>query len=174
MFERIFDFLVAFLSDLLPVTVVQHYNRGVRQRFGKKHGGVLEPGLHWKIPFVDQILEEMVKPKTMNLSAQTITTKDWKTIVVQSVIKYEIKDPITTLMEVNDPVDAVSDMTKGIIRNAIIERRWEDCNNTELSKEIRNKARNEAEKWGIKIIDVTLTDLAEIASYRIIGGEKFL
>ena len=52
--------------------------------------------------------EHMVKPKTINLIEQTITTKDYKSVVVKSVIKYETADVVKLLLEVNDAADALA------------------------------------------------------------------
>jgi membrane protease subunit HflC len=170
--ERIVDKIMDLGEELLPFEVIDHYHRGLRLRFGVHVGGVLEPGFHWKWPFMDKIIWDMVKMKTFDLEEQSCTTKDWKGVVVKGVIKYEIKDIVKSLLESNGPVDSVSDMTRGIIRNAIIERDWIECNTADLGKEIREKARREAEKWGIRILEVTLTDLSESRSFRIFNSKE--
>jgi regulator of protease activity HflC (stomatin/prohibitin superfamily) len=168
-FEKLFDILLHFLGDLLPFAVIRHYDKGVRLRLGLNKG-VLEAGFHWKIPFADEIIFCLVKTTTMPLNEQTITTKDNQSIVVKSVVKYEVSDVVTLLLEVYDAKDAVADMTQGIIRNTFIEKNWADCNNPEIVKEITDKARTEANKWGIKINKVTLTDLGLMRSIRLIGN----
>lgn len=169
MFDRIIDFILNFLSDILPFVVVDHYDRGVRLRLGKKRE-VLEPGIHLKWPFVDKVLTQMVKTTTIQLPEQTITTKDNKSIVVKSIIKYQIVNVEVSLLEVNDPIDAVSDMTLGIIRDVFIKKDWVDCNDGAISKVITDKANKEAEKWGIGIDKVTLTDLGLIRTVRLMGN----
>jgi regulator of protease activity HflC (stomatin/prohibitin superfamily) len=169
MFDKLIDVCLQFAEDLIPFGVVQHYNRAVRMRFGKPRG-VLQPGFHWKIPFADVFLEQMVKTKTINLSEQTITTKDWIGVVVRAVIKYEVEDVEKLLLEVYDPFDAVADMTKGIIRSIIITRDWADCNSDKLSSDIARKARVEGKQWGVKIIEVTLTDLGKVPSFRLFNS----
>lgn len=167
--DKIIDFLFQFLGQLLPFEVIPYYNRGVRLRLGKPVGGVLDPGLHWKVPFADDILTHMVKTKTINLLEQTITTKDYKSIVVKAVIKYEVSDVSTLLLEVNDPTDALADMVQGIIRDKLIEKDWIECNSPNLIGEISRKAKAEAKQWGISIIQITLTDLAEMRSIRLLN-----
>jgi regulator of protease activity HflC (stomatin/prohibitin superfamily) len=170
MFDRLIDFLLSVWDQLIPFEVIDHYNRGVRLRFGKTKGGVLEAGLHWKIPFVDRILQQMIKMKTLSLSEQTITTKDGTSIVVRAVVKYEVNNVITLILEVNDPIDAIADMTKGIIRKTFISKNWDECNDPEIEKEIAKKARAEAKQWGIAIIEITLTDLGDVPSFRLFNS----
>jgi len=169
MLDKLIDLIVQFIEQILPVEIIPHYDRGVRLRFGKPRGEELGSGLHWKIPFVDVILTHMVKTKTINLIEQTVTTKDYKSIVVKAVIKYEVTDVATLLLEVNDATDALADMVQGIIRDKIIEKFWNECNSQVLTNEIAKTAKNEAKKWGLKILEVTLTDLAEMRSIRLLN-----
>lgn len=173
--ERIVDYLLGLINDIMPFTVIPHYNRGVRLRFGKKAGEhwmrsstVLSHGFHWKIPFGDDIMEHMVKTTTMNVSEQSVTTKDGFSIVVASVVKYNVRDVETLLLEVDTAVDALNDMVKGIIRSKIIETNWAECNDSSLSGKISKQVKHEAAKWGIEVEEITLTDLGVMRSVRLL------
>jgi regulator of protease activity HflC (stomatin/prohibitin superfamily) len=168
MLDKLLEILLQFLDDILPFTVVDHYDRGVRLRLGKPKGQ-LEPGFHWKWPFADKVLSHMVKTKTINLIEQTITTKDKQSIVIKAVVKYEVCDVETLLLEVNDPVDALADMVQGIIRDKIMVKDWSECNDDKLTAEISRAAKAEAKKWGLTILQITLTDLALMRSIRILN-----
>lgn len=167
--EKLIDFILGLLEDILPFVIIDHYEKGVRLRFGKNGYPELEPGFNWKIPFADKIHTVMIKTTTMPLREQTLTTKDNVTIVVKAVIKYEIKDAKQILLEVNDAYDAVADMTQGIIRDFIIDRNYVDCNSPDLGKDITLKARQEAVNWGIKIRTITITDLGKMTSIRLLN-----
>jgi regulator of protease activity HflC (stomatin/prohibitin superfamily) len=175
MFDKLLDLLISFGERVLPFEVINHYDRGVRLRFGKavsKDGKptILDPGLHWKWPFIDDINSHMVKATTMDLKEQTITTKDDKSIVVRGVVKYEIDDVATLLLEVDTPTAAVADMSMGILRDTLIGKNWDECNDPDLSKEITSKIKREAKKWGIDVKAVTLTDLALMRSIRLLNS----
>lgn len=171
-FQKLFD----LGKELYPFEVIEHYNRGVRLRFGKakvdKEGKVkvLGPGLHWRIPFVDVISTHMIKPTTMDLSEQTITTRDGQSVVVRGVLKYEVHDVATLLLEVDSPAAAVADMSMGIIRDALVERDWAECNDPALPGQIAIKIRREAKKWGINVLQLTLTDLSIMRSIRLMNS----
>jgi regulator of protease activity HflC (stomatin/prohibitin superfamily) len=169
MFEKLIDVILQFIDNIKPWVVVPVYDRGVRLRWGLNRG-LLKPGFHWKIPFADEVLSHMVMTTTINLSEQTITTKDWKSIVVKGVIKYEVDNVEKLMLEVNDPIDAISDMAKGIIRTVFINRDWAECNNDAVASEITKKVKTEAEKWGIDVKKVTLTDLGEMRSFRLFNS----
>lgn len=169
MFEKLFEIIIKVWDTVVPFVVIRQYDMGLRLRFGKNNG-VLSAGFHWKIPMIDEILEQLVVTTTMPLPEQTITTKDNQSIVVKSVIKYEVSDVEVLLLSVYDAKDAVSDMTRGIIRDIFVSKCWAECNDPEIVKIITAKARTEAEKWGIKINKVTLTDLGLMRSIRLIGN----
>lgn len=167
MIDKLLDFIIEVWEDLLPFVVIPVYDKGVRLRFGL-HRDTLEPGFHFKIPFADNVLTQMVVTATME-TEQTLTTKDGKEAIVKSVIKYDIEDVATLLLKVNDARDAVSDMTRGIIRKEIVKANWAECNSEEIEKSILTKARREAKKWGINIIDLTITDLSQSKTVRLLG-----
>ena len=111
----------------------------------------------------------MIKTTTMRLPEQTVTTLDGVALVVKAIVKYEISDPAKMLLEVNDAVDAVADMAQAIIREHIIIRKHEDCNNVEFGNEITKKVRTEARRWGVAVDTVTLTDFGKMISVRLLN-----
>ncbi len=169
MFDKLFDLVVHFMEELKPIVVIDPYQKGLRLRLGKSKG-VLNSGWHWRIPFADNVIVQMVATTTIPLPEQTVTTKDNMSIVVRSVIKYEVSDVEKFTIDVYDAKDAMSDMTLGIIRDIFITKNWAECNDPEISKAITIKARAEADRWGLKINKVTLTDLGLMKSIRLIGN----
>jgi len=168
MFDKLVDLVVQWIEQLLPVVIIPSYEEGVRLSFGKFRK-VLHPGIHFKIPFFDEILRQHVVVTTISLPAQSLYTIDKQNFVVKGVIKYKISDVKTFLLEVYDAKDALSDMTMSIIKNIVISIPAEKCIDPELDSLLTKKARVEAKKWGVDIQQVTLTDVAPIRSYRLIN-----
>ena len=171
MLDKIIEVVAGIWNQIVPCQVVNHYNKGVMLRLGKFKKAI-EPGFHWKIPFADQIIDHTVVATTMELSSQSLTTKDEKNIVVRGVVKYKINDIETFLLDVYDAVDAISDMTMGTIKKVITSKTWEECKDDSIDDLITKKARVEAKKWGIEIISVTLTDLGVIRSIRLFNDRN--
>jgi regulator of protease activity HflC (stomatin/prohibitin superfamily) len=130
---------------------------------------VLKPGIHIKLPFFDEVIDQHVVVTTLSLDAQSLYTKDKQNIVVKGLIKYKIADIQTFILEVYDAQDAISDMTQYIIKNIIMDKTLDECIDTEIDNILTKKARVEARKWGVEIQQVTLTDIAPMRSYRIIN-----
>lgn len=168
MFDKLIDWLISIWGQFVPYTIVNQQNKGLRLRFGKYHE-VIDPGIHFKIPFFDEIFDQHVLWTTYSMPAQSLTTKDGKDIVVKGIIKYRIIDFKTYTLEVYDATDAISDMTQGIIFDIIKEKTWDELQNSDLKPIITRKVRNEAKRWGIEVETVTLSDLAKIKSIRLLN-----
>lgn len=168
MFDRLVELIISWIDQLLPVIIIPSYEEGVQLRFGK-FKQVLHPGIHFKLPFLDEILHQHVVVTTLSLPAQSLYTLDKQNFVVKGVVKYKIADVKTFLLEVYDAKDALSDMTMSIIKNIVISIPAEKCIDQDLDNLLTKKVRVEAKKWGVDIQQVTLTDVAPIRSYRLIN-----
>jgi regulator of protease activity HflC (stomatin/prohibitin superfamily) len=168
MFDRLIDLISNWLEKIVPFFIVMEYEEAVVLRFGKFYK-VAKPGLHFRIPIVDEFMTNHVVVTTLSLPPQSLYTKDKQNIVVKGVIKYRIADVQTFLLEVYDAQDALSDMTQSIIKNVVMDKSLEECIDTEIDNLLSKKARVEAKKWGVEIQQVTLTDLAPIRSFRLIN-----
>lgn len=78
--------------------VVQEGQRGIVMRFGKvlRDGEnkplVYEPGLHFKIPFLESVKSLDARLQTMDNQADRFVTKEKKDLIVDSYIKWRISD----------------------------------------------------------------------------------
>ncbi len=168
MFDRLLDFAIETWERLIPIVVVDEYQKAVILRMGK-FLVVREPGWHWKIPFADNPILQHTIVTTMSTSAQSLVTLDRKEVTVESIVKYNIEDIKKYCLEIYDATDAIQDITQAVIKQNIMQKTLEDCYNPELDNIITKKVRSEVRKYGINIHQVTLTTLGQIKSYRLIG-----
>ena len=168
MFDKLIEIISNWWLQLTPIIIIRDYEEAVLLRFGK-FKSVLKPGIHFKIPMFDEVIDQHVVVTTLSLDAQSLYTKDKQNIVVKAVIKYKISDVKVFLLEIYDAQDALSDMSQGIIKNVIMSMSMDECTDSELDNTLTKKVRVEARKWGVEVQQVTLTDLAPIRSYRLIN-----
>lgn len=173
MFEKLIDFFLSLGKDLWPVYVVDAFDEGIVLRFGKFHK-VIEAGLHFKIPFVDQPLTTTTVTTTMHLNSQSLTTLDGKGVVLRGVVKYKVKDIEKFLLTVYDAKDAIGDVTMGCIKAVVMDKNWNDLLSNELDELILKEVKAECRKWGVDVSKVTLTDLAIIKSIRLFNESSFV
>jgi len=165
MFDKLIDFLIEILDKALPCFIVNQFDAGILLRRGL-FVKTLKGGFYLKIPFLDEVYTHTIVTTTLSLPTQSLMTSDRKHLVVKAIIKYKVSDIKTLLLEVYDAVDAISDTTQGIIKDVIM-----DCSSADITKDIDDvittKSRREAKKWGIEIIEVTLTNIGDIKSKRL-------
>lgn len=169
MFDKLIDFLIQFGKDLLPFVIVEQWNEAVHLRFGK-YIAVRKPGLHFKLPFVDGIIETAVITQSVNLPAQTLTTLDEQGIVLKAIIRYQITDVKKYLLNVMHANDVLIDTTQGMIRDIVEITYWADLVN--VNETITNEVKEYVEKWGIDVEIITITDLAIVKTFRILGDNN--
>lgn len=164
--SNIVNFFLQFWTNLLPFFVLNEYEHGIVLRFGKFHKSI-ESGFIWKIPFVDEIMHCRNSVTTMSTKNQTLTTKDGEQITIESIVKYKIFNAKKYLLEVDDAIDAINDITQGKIKQLVNTKDWNEIR--ELKDiELKELVSNEAKDWGIKIFYVTITSLVKTRVYKII------
>jgi regulator of protease activity HflC (stomatin/prohibitin superfamily) len=168
MFDKLVDLLVRFSMDILPFVIVEQWNGAVQLRFGK-FIKVLYPGIHFKIPFFDSIIECPVITQSVNLPSQTLTTLDDESIVLKSIIRYKVSNIQTYLLGVMHANDVLIDTTQGMIRDVVELTTWDDL--VDVNETITNKVKEYVVRWGIEVEAVTITDLGIVKSFRIFGDE---
>ena len=168
MFDKLVDLLVRFSMDILPFVIVEQWNGAVQLRCGK-FIKVLSPGIHFKIPFFDSIIECPVITQSVNLPSQTLTTLDDESIVLKSIIRYKVSNIQTYLLSVMHANDVLIDTTQGIIRDVVERTTWNDL--VDVNETITNEVKEYVVRWGIEVEAVTITDLGIVKSFRIFGDE---
>jgi membrane protease subunit HflK len=153
---------------ILPFVIVEQWNGAVQLRFGK-YIKVLYPGIHFKIPFFDSIIECPVITQSVNLPSQTLTTLDDESIVLKSIIRYRVSNIQTYLLGVMHANDVLIDTTQGMIRDVVELTTWDDL--VDVNETITNKVKEYVIRWGIEVEAVTITDLGIVKSFRIFGDE---
>lgn len=169
MFDKLIDLIVTFIHDILPFKIVDQWEKGVHLRFGK-FKRVVEPGLRWKISFFDQIITTPVITQTVNLSPQTVTTLDEKSIVLSSIVRYYIHDVQKFLLGVMHANDVLIDTTQGIIRDMVENTNWEEL--VDLTRIVTPEVNEQVAKWGITVEQVSFPDLGQIVTYRVMSDGR--
>ena len=119
-------------------------------------------GLHYKLPFIDRVagvisLKEMVK----DFAPQPVITKDNVTMQIDTVVYFQITDPKLYTYGVDNPINAIENLTATTLRNIIGDL---ELDQTLTSRDIINsKMRailDEAtDPWGIKVNRVEVKNI---------------
>ena len=160
--EILIIILVLILNIVLPsIKVVPQSKCYIIERLGSYYA-TWNNGLHYKIPFIDRIsgiisLKEMVK----DFAPQPVITKDNVTMQIDTVVYFQITDPKLYTYGVDNPINAIENLTATTLRNIIGDL---ELDQTLTSRDIINsKMRailDEAtDPWGIKINRVEVKNI---------------
>ncbi len=87
-------------------------------QFGKSVGTVKEPGLHWKVPFVQEVRRFEKRLVAWDGEPDQVPTKEQESIAIDTTARWRIADPLKFLQSVRSERQAQSRLD-GIITDAI-------------------------------------------------------
>jgi regulator of protease activity HflC (stomatin/prohibitin superfamily) len=166
-FQLAADFLKGAWDYTWPFRIIDEWEEAIILRLGKYHRS-RKKGWAWKWPLIEQVWEQSIAMTTVPSGSQSLVTKDNQNIVISGIIKYRVSDVKVYLTEVTEAVDALKDMTQGIIKNVIMQRTWEECRDSDLDQKITTRVKTEAKRWGIEVDKVTLGSIGILKSFRLI------
>ena len=154
--------LILVVVFILPcIKVVPQAKSYVIERLGS-YLTTWSNGLHFKLPFVDRIsnkvnLKEIVK----DFAPQPVITKDNVTMQIDTVVYCQITDSKLYTYGVEDPINAIENLTATTLRNIIGEL---ELDQTLTSRDIINaKMRSildeATDPWGIKVNRVEVKNI---------------
>ena len=154
--------LVLVLVIILPnVKIVSQSECYVIERLGSYYT-TWGNGLHFKIPFIDRISSRVsLKEKVKDFPPQPVITKDNVTMQIDTVVYFQITDPKMYTYGVENPLNAIENLTATTLRNLIGDL---ELDQTLTSRDIINsKMRSILDEatnpWGIKINRVEVKNI---------------
>lgn len=124
----------------------------------------LGPGIHWFWPITTTFVKHPTARQATDLRAQTLCTTDDRSIVVGGMVVYEITDIEAILARTYEPDDTIKDVALSAIHDVCCQKSWGELRAAqragELDKELRREVARELNRFGVKVLKTTLTDLA--------------
>lgn len=149
-------------------TFIDEWEEGVLLRRGK-FSRVVKPGIAWHLPLeIDSITTMNVKPDSMELDEQVLTTYDGVKIVISVNLLWSIFDIKKCIVDVEDAADTLSDTALGYVQELVEETEWDEIQTKAFRKELKLRIQKQARKFGITATTVKIANLAETRVYRLI------
>ena len=143
------------------VRVVQQSKAYVIERLGAFHT-VWSVGLHFKVPFIDRVLRVVsLKEQVADLPPQPVITKDNVTMQIDTVLYYQITDPKLFAYGVENPMNAIENLTATTLRNIIGELELDQSLTSRdiINARMRSILDEATDPWGIKVNRVELKNI---------------
>ncbi len=153
--------LVILFIVFKSIVIVHQTEAFIVERIGK-YKATLDVGWHFIIPIFDKVVKKVsLKEHVVDFKPQPVITKDNVTIQIDTVVFYQITDPHAYTYGVNNPINAIENLTATTLRNIIGEL---ELDSTLTSRDVINaKVRlilDEAtDPWGIKVRRVELKNI---------------
>ena len=150
------------------IKVVKQSEVYIIERLGKFHK-VADAGLTIIVPFFDHVRSVVsLKQQTMDVTPQSVITKDNVTITIDTVVFYQIMDPVKAVYEIESLQKGIAYIAITTIRDIVGKMDLDatfssrDAINTQL-RDVLDEA---TDKWGCKVDRVEIKDIKPPADIR--------
>jgi len=142
------------------VRVANEYERGVILRLGR-FVGIRGPGLYYLIPVFERQTVVDLRVITADVEEQDAITKDNVPVKVDAVVWYRVVTPASSVIEVQNVHEAVTQVALTMLRNVLGCHSLDDLlkEKEKLSEELRASLDHATEPWGIHVQMVDMKDV---------------
>ncbi len=149
-------------TAFFSIFIVKEVNQAIVLQFGDPKRIITNPGLNFKLPFIQNVV--FLDKRILNLDAppEEVIASDQKRLIVDAFARFQIIDPLKFYISVGNERVARSRLSTIInsrIRSVLGTQRLQTLLSEDRTKQmalIQEGVNNEAEKFGIKIIDVRI------------------
>jgi regulator of protease activity HflC (stomatin/prohibitin superfamily) len=152
--------LLLFVIVLLAKTVriVPQARAAIVERFGK-YKGTLPAGLNIVVPFVDKVRYLIdLREQVVSFPPQPVITEDNLVVSIDTVIYFQVTDPVAATYEIANYIQAVEQLTMTTLRNIVGGMDLEETltSRDAINSRLRGVLDEATGKWGIRVNRVEL------------------
>ena len=160
--ELLIAILVIVVIFIIPnIKVVPQARSYVIERLGS-YLTTWNNGLHFKIPFVDSLYNKVsLKEIVKDFAPQPVITKDNVTMQIDTVVYFQITDPKLYTYGIEDPINAIENLTATTLRNIIGELELDQTLTSRdiINSKMRSILDEATDPWGIKVNRVEVKNI---------------
>ncbi len=162
----IFALLVLVVIGSLFVFTIDEKQTAVKLKFGEVVQAGYEPGLHFKMPIVNNIVKFDSRIQTLDNAPERVFNTDNEYLMVDYFVKWRIKDVKTFFTSNAGLIAKANANLTGVVKNALQEEfsvRTLDqaisSQRIELMESLRSQTKSRAEDYGLEIVDVRIKQI---------------
>lgn len=163
------------IGAYLTLFTVYQTQQALVLEFGKAKRVLEEPGLNYKIPFIQNVVFFDKRLLDLDSAPQEVIAADQKRLVVDAFARWRITNPLLFYQSVNNEFNArtrLSDFLEAALRRVLGAASFEAVvrdDRNDLMRKITNEMNDNAEKFGMTVVDVRIkrADLPEANSLAI-------
>ena len=161
-------FAVILFLVLANVRLVSQSEAKVIERLGA-YASTWGVGIHVKLPFIDRIANTVsLKEKVFDFPPQPVITKDNVTMMIDTVVYFQITDPKLYTYGVERPINALENLSATTLRNIIGELELDQTLTSRdvINTKMRSILDEATDPWGIKVNRVEVKNIEPPAAIR--------
>lgn len=167
---RIFEWFGMWIPRILIVDTI---HQAVKFVWGK-NVVPLGPGWYLWWPISTSLTVYPTARQACNLPAQTITMQDGKVLMVAGVLVYEIVDIVAAVATTYEPEETAKTIVLAAVHDICTQYTWEELQSHirsgKLAREMRAEAKKDLDKYGVRVLNLTLTDLAPCRVIKLVNS----
>jgi len=143
------------------IRIVEQSRAYVVERLGAFHA-VWNVGLHFKVPFIMRVAKKVsLKEQVADFEPQPVITKDNVTMMIDTIIYFQITDPKLYSYGVERPMNAIENLTATTLRNIIGDMELDESLTSRdvINTRMRLILDEATDPWGIKVNRVELKNI---------------
>ena len=156
--------IVAVLGALVffSVFIIKEVNQAIVLQFGDPKRIIVEPGLNFKIPFIQNVVYLDKRILNLDTPPEEVIASDQKRLIVDAFARFKIVDPLKFYISVGNERVARSRLSTIInsrIRNVLGQQELQTLLSKDRTKQmtlIQEGVNTEAKNFGIEIVDVRI------------------
>jgi membrane protease subunit HflC len=131
-------------------------------RFGDVRRTIAEPGLYFKLPLVETVVSLDKRILDLDVPAQTVLESGQKQLVVDSFVRYHIRDPLRFYQAVGNMASVnlqLSNVVNAAVRGVIADSKIEDIvknHRGELQGRMLTQVNQQISARGMSLVDLRL------------------
>lgn len=166
---RILGILAAIVVVLVSMSAytVDERERAILLKLGKIEQADIGPGLHWKLPFVNNVRYFSSQVLTLDAPPERFLTSEKKNVIVNFFVKWRIDDLVTYFRATRGSEAQaqlrLAQIIKDGLRNEFGERTIQETvskERSQITEVLRIKANELTDDLGIKVVDVRITSIS--------------
>ena len=153
--------VLVMILIITNIRIVPQSDAYVIERLGGFHK-TWNVGLHVKMPLIDRIAKKVsLKEKVFDFPPQPVITKDNVTMMIDTVVYFQITDPKLYTYGVEKPINALENLSATTLRNIIGELELDESLTSRdvINTKMRSILDEATDPWGIKVNRVEVKNI---------------
>ncbi|MGV0338886.1 SPFH domain-containing protein [Corynebacterium parakroppenstedtii] len=143
---------------MMSIKLVPQGTAAVIERLGR-YTKTVEGGITFLIPFVDRVRSRVdTRERVVSFPPQAVITQDNLTVAIDTVVTFQINDPMHSIYGVDNYLTGVEQTTTATLRDVVGGMTLEETLTSRevINRRLRGELDNATTKWGLRISRVEL------------------